>query len=382
MPAWVKLALIFAVLLSTHLCGFLLRYRFGRHTASEITFFLACLFYGAAIWLVAQIFNINAGDADGFWWWSVGVLPFALYFDTLLLHALLVVLLSFFAGFSVFGSTVQGGGLPRFLGLPPSGAYSVLLLALPGLLWAYRRNSSRTIALYAPLLAWWVILQPFAWRLNASPVYLVGCVGGLLLLAAECHPEGSPMAIPFRFYGALLTTGALIPLSYFSFQRDLQQTGTTAGILVEMVIVSSLAVVVSVAFGEFSRRAAGRPVSLVDAVVGEDHRRLLPIGIILFMMILSFWTLLVGSALAPTVLANAAMIILSLWLMQVGLRDNRGVPFSSGVLLFLLWAVLRYIDLFGDFGGMLGASLMFFLCGATLFLVAEYWRRRKVVHHV
>ena len=80
-------------------------------------------------------------------------------------------------------------------------------------------------------------------------------------------------------------------------------------------------------------------------------------------------------------LANLALVAVSIWLMQVGLREDRGLPFSAGVLLFLLWAVLRYIDLFGDFGGMLGASLMFFLCGAALFAIGQYWRRRKVVRH-
>jgi hypothetical protein len=88
-----------------------------------------------------------------------------------------------------------------------------------------------------------------------------------------------------------------------------------------------------------------------------------------------------GEPLVPTVLANLALIGLALWLMQVGLREDRGRPFTAGVLLFVLWCVLRYIDLFGDFGGMLGASLMFFLCGAALFAVAQYWRRRKVVRH-
>jgi hypothetical protein len=97
---------------------------------------------------------------------------------------------------------------------------------------------------------------------------------------------------------------------------------------------------------------------------------------------LAFWNVFVHEPLIPTVLANVAVIALALWLMQVGLSEDRGLPFTAGVLLFLLWAVLRYIDLFGDFGGMLGASLMFFLCGATLFGVAQYWRRRKGVRHV
>jgi hypothetical protein len=43
---------------------------------------------------------------------------------------------------------------------------------------------------------------------------------------------------------------------------------------------------------------------------------------------------------------------------------------------------MRYVDLFGDFGGLLGASVMFFLCGAALFGLAIYWRRRKEVADV
>lgn len=379
MPAAAKLAIIFTVLLATHACAFLLRYHFGRRTASEIAFFLGCLLYGAAIWLVAQIFHINAGDADGFWWWAVGVLPFALGLDTLLLHALLVALLALYAGFATFGSLWVG-----FLGLPASGAYSTLVLALPGLVWAYRKNSSRTVALYAPLLAWWVILQPFAWRLQADPVYFVGLVGGLFLLVAECHSEENTLAIPYRFYGSLLTVGALIPLSYYSYQQHLHLDESATGMLIETALAVVLALGVALAMAEYDRRASGRPISLAQAVLGENRRRWLPIGIILFLTLLVYWNLLVGvgESLVPTVLANAAMVVLALWLIQVGLRADRGIPFSAGVLLFLLWAVLRYIDLFGDFGGMLGASLMFFLCGTTLFGVAQYWRRRKVVGHV
>jgi hypothetical protein len=84
-----------------------------------------------------------------------------------------------------------------------------------------------------------------------------------------------------------------------------------------------------------------------------------------------------GAALLPTILANVAMVGCAFWLMRIGLREDRGRPFAAGVLYFLLWAVLRYADLFGDFGGMLGAALMFFLCGAALFGVASYWRHRK-----
>lgn len=382
MPAALKLAIIFTLLVGTHASAFLLRYQYGWRTASEIVFFFACLVYGGAIWLIAQIFQINAGNADGFWWWAVGVLPFALALDTLLLHALLVVLLALYAGFATFGSASLMRIVLGFVAWPAAGAYGTLLLALPGLLWAYRKNSAKTVALYVPLLAWWVILQPFAWRFEANPVYFVGLVGGLLLLIAECHPQGNTLAIPYRFHGALLAVGALIPLSYYDLQKELHLFDSATGMLIETAVVVVLAFGLALAVAEFERRASGRPMSLASALVGENRRRWFALGLIVFLTFLVYWNLLTGEALVPTLLANAALIALALWLIQIGLREDRGLPFSAGVLLFLLWAVLRYIDLFGNFGGMLGASLVFFLCGLTLFGVAQYWRGRKVAAHV
>ena len=75
------------------------------------------------------------------------------------------------------------------------------------------------------------------------------------------------------------------------------------------------------------------------------------------------------------------MLGLAIWLIRIGLREDRGRPFAAGVMYFLFWSILRYIDLFGDFGGILGAALMFFLCGAALFGVALFWRRRKEKPH-
>jgi hypothetical protein len=102
---------------------------------------------------------------------------------------------------------------------------------------------------------------------------------------------------------------------------------------------------------------------------------------------MSLWTMINlegndASWLAPTIVANVAMIGMAFWLMRVGLRDDRGRPFTFGVLYFLLWAILRYCDLFAAAGGMLGAALMFFLCGAALFGVGMFWRGRKEAQHV
>lgn len=380
-----KLVVVFATLLGTHAGGFYLRHRLGRRTASEVVFFLACLFFGAAIALVAQILHINSDSPDIFWWWAVATLPFALCLDTLLLHTLVVGLLAIYAGFAVLGAATTGQGIFWLFRMPANAALSVPLLALPGLFWAYRKNSAKTVALYVPLLAWWVILQPLAWRFQANPIYFIGCVGGLFLILAECHAEENPLAIPYRFYGAAMIGGVLVPLSYYSYHSHLDLSGFNVALMVEMAAALVVSVLVVTAAAELDRRAAtlsgGRPVSLARAIWTENRRRWLPIGFTLFLAFLAFYGIFVNEPLLPSVLANAAMVALAFWLMQIGLREDRGRPFSAGVLYFLLWVMLRYVDLFGDFGGMLGASAMFFLCGATLFGLAAYWRRRKVVHH-
>lgn len=93
------------------------------------------------------------------------------------------------------------------------------------------------------------------------------------------------------------------------------------------------------------------------------------------------WWIVGGDALIPTVLANIAMLVLGFWMLSTGLNMDSGRMFAAGVVYLLLWAVMRYIDMFGDFGGMLGAASVFLLCGLALFGVAWFWRQRKEAQH-
>ncbi len=389
MPPGLKLVVIFGTIIGTHAAGFHLRYTRQMRSASELVFFLACLFYGAGIWLVAQVFHINAHYPDGVWWWAVGVLPFALCLDTLLLHALLVGLLGIWAGIEVLGFNSLGVWFFGRWGFVPNGAYTLPLLALPGLVWAYRKNSPTTVGLYAPLLAWWVILQPFAWRLDMNPVYFIGGIGALFLLVAESHESGSPFAITYRLWGTLLTGGVLVPLSFYRFNKEVYAQGSELGGFVQMLALAGLTVATITAIWLIRRRQLREPIPFFAQFAALIRRQWLPFALVVLMVLLGLWEVLVRpwgavelTATVPAILANIAMIGCGLWLIAVGLREDRGRPFAAGVLYFLLWAELRNADLFGDFGGMLGAALMFFLCGATLFGVAWYWRQRKEVRHV
>jgi hypothetical protein len=220
-----------------------------------------------------------------------------------------------------------------------------------------------------PLIAWWTVLQMFTWHLAANPIYFVGAVGALLLVIAELHAEGSRFAIPYRYYGSLLVGGSLVPLSFLDLNRELvRHWGGLAGPPTLLALIG-LGVVL-----------------LINRTV--PRRQAIPLGLAFLMALLPLLASGVrssgsaeGAALLPTILVNVAMVAGAFWLMQVGLREERGKPFGAGVLYFLLWAVLRYVDLFGNLGGMLGAALMFFSCGAALFGVGRYWQGRKEVRY-
>jgi uncharacterized membrane protein len=364
-----KLIMVLGTIAATHATAFSLRYKRNSRALSENVFFLGCLFYGAGIWLVAQVFHINAHYPDGIWWWAVGVLPFALCLETRLLHALLVGLLALWAGQEVLNFGHLGGWLFGRWDWLPNGAYSLPLLALPGIAWAYQKESVKTLGMYVPLLAWWTVLQVFAWQLGSNPIYFVGSVGALLLVIAECHAPGSRFAIPYRYYGTLLVGGALVPLSFYDLNKHM--VGDWAGVVGPSALLAVLGTAaVLVIYRTVPRRQA------------------IPLGLAVLMAILPL--MMAGcsnsscadaAALIPTILVNVAMVAAAFWLMQLGLQEDRGRPFGAGVLYFLLWAVLRYVDLFGDFGGMLGAAMMFFMCGGALFGVARYWQGRKEVRY-
>ena len=56
-------------------------------------------------------------------------------------------------------------------------AYSVPLLALPGLIWAYRRKSAAGVGLYVMLFNWWMLVSRRPGDSTMPPIFWVGSVG-------------------------------------------------------------------------------------------------------------------------------------------------------------------------------------------------------------
>ena len=366
MPRPFKLAIIFSVVGITH--GFsLYLFRKERSLLAEVGFFLGSLFYGTGIWQVAQIFHIDAHYPDGVYWWALGTLPFALLLESRLIHTLLCALLALWAGLEMF----EFNHLTLFFGIP-SACWSLPLLSLPGMVMGYRRKSPYLVTLYALLLGWWLSLQALVWQWEEMSLFYFGFLGILYLLVGQLHGRGHPFSSAYTALGLLFFCTILIPLTYHSINSDfLERTHTPEGIAISFIMVVAFLGYGGIGWGWLRRRDL-------------DPYALSMFAMILFLTLIASFGANWGVenlALLPTVLANIAMVVSALFLMFAGLHHDKGRPFAMGVLYFLLWAVLRYFDLFGDFGGMPGAAAMFFLCGVVLFYVAQYWRRRKEAIH-
>ena len=179
--------------------------------------------------------------------------------------------------------------------------------------------------------------------------------------------------------------GALVPASFVDFHEEMRHWSSTNNQEIQMFaqIVLWLVIIAALAAFTYLLRPLGEqqdrnPLARLQELL---RRQWVPFGLVLIMAALTVLGFAKEAGWLAAIIANVAMIAFTIWLMRVGLREEDGKLFAMGVAYFLLWSVLRYIDLFGDAGGMLGAALMFFLCGAGLFGLAWFWGKRKEFVH-
>ena len=379
LPRWSKLAAVLTAVGGVQAAALTVRDRLGRPLAAEALFLLGCLLYGAGIWLVAQAYHLDGHYPDGVWWWAVGTLPFALCLNSVTCHMLLAALLALWAGMEVFNFAHAGPWLFGRWRLPNAAA-TLPLLVLPGVVWAYRRAAPTTLGLYIALLTWWLVLQAFAVGLETAAVFWMGGVGAALMVVAAAHRPGDALAATYRLWGTLLTAGVLLVLGSVWFWEDgVRRTRVDSVAWATTAVFGGLVLLIGVAAGAVAtvRRRLG------PATASRDWLRPLavPLGLLLgtFVFVGCWLTGMVLPGLwpIPVVLANGLMLGLALHLMGVGAREERVRPFAAGVLYVLVWAIARYVDLFGAAGGMVGAAVLFFLCAAGLVYLARFWSRTR-----
>ena len=178
-----KLGIIFGITISFQCLTLVSRFRWKNNPLSEVFSLLSCISYGSGIWLIAQIFNLNAHYPDGFYWWALGSLPLAFLGQSSLLWFLVIVLeiIWCFTEANVnFNSTWLFFGRDTHL---PSAAYLMPLLLLPGFIWAHLKNCPTTMALHLIGFACWCLSLWIAWNFQSLALPLLGSLFALYWIA-------------------------------------------------------------------------------------------------------------------------------------------------------------------------------------------------------
>ena len=378
-----KLAIIFGITISFQCLTLVSRFRWKNNTLSEVFSLLSCISYGSGIWLIAQIFNLNAHYPDGFYWWALGSLPLAFLGQSSLLWFLVIVLeiIWCFTEANVnFNSTWLFFGRDTQL---PSAAYLMPLLLLPGFIWAHLKNCPTTMALHLIGFACWCLSLWIAWNFQSLAIPLFGALFALYWLAGMVIKPKKKLSFVSQQIGLLATWPMLCIISFYAFQKEITERikpehnhgyATADGLFLFLIGITITILIVY--FKTVLSKTHYKPISFKEII--------LAFAILAQFSLAPAISYYFGSecSFAMFIIANISMLGYSAVMMDEGLKTNSSPKFFLGVSTFLLWTIIRYFDLFGNVGGMLGAALLFFLSSLALIGLAFFWRQRKVAFHV
>jgi len=360
-PRSVRMTGLVLMTLATHTFG-VRNYVQGKQSSAIGLFFMGSLFYGASIMLIAQIYHIDEHFPDGILWWGLGVLPFAFFLESTLLMLLATTL-------AMIWLFVESS-LQYFPSLFP------LFMCFTA--WhAFRVKQSYVLFLTLVIgLGFWTEFL-LAWFTNDNNRFdfgaenVVYCIALFILFAGLARwllHQGNRM---WQDYGTLLGIWTLrfsiATLFIFSFEDPLHELINADWEQPQLII----------------GLAIGLPVASV-LLSYFSSRQFISLTVISLFFITCFLAILrIGSiesdylSIYIQILINIFLVATGIWLIFRGIREAITHYFYFGILTILLVALLRYIDLVGDY---VGAAILFAIFAVILLTTASYWKKYKTSH--
>lgn len=353
LPKFAKLGVVFAALLGSHVAALWSGRRADRQQSLVEGFHvLGTMIFGAAIWLIAQIYHIDEHYPNAFLLWSLGALSLAWVMPSLAQGFVAVLLVSLWSAFDVFDFKWTNHWAPLLM------VGGILPLA-----WLQRSRVLLFFALLALLLilVWGVV--PLEDDLILSLPVFVSClyivVGLLVQETAFAQSHGVFKLVGFAGYFIFLYV-----LSFPDMPRGLDDvTFSHVAITLYFAVPLVLALqgwlwLLVARLGRLDklwRWHWGLIVVPLLSVAGMSLG-LLPLGelaALLFNLVF---------------LAHCVLFIIQ------GSRDVDAKLVSLACVLFAVLTITRYVDLFDS---LLLRSVVFLLLGAGVFVVGNFYARSK-----
>ncbi|HUG10912.1 MAG TPA: DUF2157 domain-containing protein [Opitutaceae bacterium] len=360
-PKFGKLALVFGAIIAAHACAVrLLAGDSWKPKLGEAIAALGTMLYGAGIWLVAQIYNIDEHFPNGFLFWALGALAMAWAIRSTANGLMAVVLLVFWASYETFEFHA-----PHYA--------AVLLIAIGLLPLAWKQRSAVLLAATVIAIQFLIAANVASWG-GAGHAFTSSLALGVLLVAA-----GRMMAdarVDFAGGAGVLTTlgfGAFLVCAYIlSFDNSAGRLLDLArGVRPDRMTASIFTWTLSVAAIGTWAWLADRSLLKRKLEINREEW-LLPVMLLQCVVFAALgsrdWALLIAWSFNLVLLGIAAM-----WMWR-GCSESRLRPTVLGSLLLAAVVLARYFDLFDNFAS---RGLGFIILGGIFIAEALYYRKIK-----
>lgn len=323
-------------------------------TATGI-FLLGNLFFGAAIILIAQIYHLGEHMPDGVFWWALGTLPIALILNNtwLMLQTMILALIWF----------VLEVSLNFYPYLFPIFLFSGLWILIRG---------RESILLFLSIVIGITLLFEYTlseyWRIqyyyDFHVEHLLSSVSLFIFAYTFSHWLNRSQSIKAQDYAAVLAVWSLrfglVLLLILSFEAPWEEL-----ILADWENQTSMLLVVGI-------------LSLAAFFLALISQKLNPSLVIIAFYLVSVFALLnaykESQAIYFQITYNLVLISAGIVLILKGIQQGISHYFFLGISTILVTALMRYIDLIGDY---IGGAILFMVFAILLLGAAKYWKRHQ-----
>lgn len=355
MHKFVKLALVFGAVLAAHGTAFYLSSSGkAKRGLVESLHVMGTMLFGAGIWLVAQIYHIDEHYPNAFIIWGLGALALAWAMPSVAQALMAVLLVFLWECFEVFDFSS-----PNYLGP------GIVLLGVLPLAWMQRSRVLLFFALVAFILLYAFGVGRVEGDLVLATLFYCACLylAASGLSSRSAFPESAPV------FGVVGYSVYLVLLYILSFR---EVAGELVGVSPESALEWSYLILplVCALLGWLALLGTG-------AWQRADTIRRWEVGLILLAMLIvliGLFGISRGEVGITTLVFNSVFLGHCVVLIVSGTDRLNWKQVSLGCVLFSALVFARFVDLFDS---LLMRSLFFLALGAGLFLIGNFYSKRK-----
>lgn len=369
-----RLGILFGITIAFQAGAFCTRFFSDKSLLSEILACLGSISFGISLFLIGQTFNLDGSEHEVIWWWIAGSIPVAFLGQSPINWLLISILelawctaLVAQSDYSIWQPFGWNSGLP----LAP---YSIIILLVAGFVYALLKKCRWTLAFQSIVLAFAIVMTMVIWKIQ-EPILLGSLAMACGFSLMECSQDKAFTALS-SLIGKIATVIILLTFAYYEFQKSLFMSDkkfTLAGVELSGLWPALLVMAITMitAIGLFGKKLTQTRSSILFCAI-------LFYSILVGLFLLIFGTNgLQSPQIISSIVANILLLLTCAMWMDAGWESGESFQFFAGVILFLVWTFQRYFDLFGDIGGMLGASALFLACALFLVFLAIFWQGKK-----